>query len=788
MSKKRKHRKLKQPLVPRAPQPGAPPAPQPRPLTPDTLAQDGLRAFKAGRYVEAIAIWEKLDWPDKRSSLTAAIAEAYFRLAVGNGIGADSLLHLEQAIRLLPADPIYAYYLGLTLHRQGKLVEALDVYRRAVANGLSHPGAGVVMALAALELDPNTDLATVPGISPQDLQTLAPAVRLVLGKPREEQPQSLLNGLAERLKLTQPSPARLVLDGLALLAEDKPEARQYLVGLDGKTWPRSINAVRWHYIGVAAARKDDLVLALDAWKQARNLDPHLVGLRNLSIVYARRSISHTETSDWAGAARLAMDGLKLAPGDSALGTLALNALDRSARDAVKSGDWAAAAKHWADAREVLSGLSGGGTPRSILHNLALAYEAIQLWEPAAEAWRAMLRTKPRKKTPDGFSDEHWAWVRQRVIECYKQAGRPDEAITIFKQAIKANPDDADIQFDLASALLSNGQEQAANSELHRLLKKHPHHVEAMLMLAELQTRRSEWYAAEMTMRQAVEAEPDNDRVRRRMADVLIKRADNLLSLHNNAAARDLYEQALKYVPDDYNLVLNLARTEFNLRHADKAHEHIERALELGKDKSDAYEQAFICWVIERKFDEAQAVQQRGEAAGKLTADFYIHTGLECLSRAAPEPELPELDFLFGFGRKTARPARGRRAPRSHELETLGKQLLDQALAIGPEVEVLRHIIAKVGPEGAGVGLPYAQRLVKVAPEDAMAWMMLGVYLGSEHQVKEGQEALRQSARLARKQNNHDLAREADQMRRTIADPFFAMSLQMAMDDFGYDFD
>ncbi len=741
-----------------------------------------------GRYAEAIAIWEKLDWPDKRSSLTAAIAEAHFRLAVGNGIGADSLLHLEQATGLAPADPIYAYYLGLTLHRQGKLVEALDVYRRAVANGLSHPGAGVVMALAALELDPNTDLATVPGISPQDLQTLASAVRLVQGKPRAEQPQSLLSGLAERLKLTQPSPARLVLDGLALLAEDKPEARQYLVGLDGKTWPRSINAVRWYYIGVAAARKDDLVLALDAWKQARNLDPNLVGLRNLSILYARRSMSHTETSDWAGAARLARDGLKLVPGDSALGTLALNALDRSAREAAKAGDWAAAAKHWADAREVLSDLSSGGTPRPILHNLALAYESIQLWEPAAEAWRAMLRTKPRKKTLDGFSDEHWVWVRQRVIECYKQAGRPNEAITIFKQAIKANPDDADMQLDLVSALLSNGQEQAAYGELQRLLKKHPHHIEAMLMLAELQTRRGEWYAAEMTMRQAIVAEPDNDRVRRRMADVLRARASSLMSARNNAGARDLYEQALKYVPDDYNLVLSLARTEFNLRHLDKAGEHIERALELGKDKSDAYEQAFICWVIERNFDEARAVQQRGEANGKLTPSFYIHTGIECLSRAAPEPELPELDFLFGFGRKTAGPARSRRAPRSHELEALGKQLLDQALALGPEVEVLRHIIAKVGPRSADVGLPYAQRLVKVAPEDATGWLLLGVYLGSERQVKEGQAALRQAARVARQQGNHDLAREADQMRRAIADPFFAMSLQMAKDGFGYDFD
>jgi len=42
--------------------------------------------------------------------------------------------------------------------------------------------------------------------------------------------------------------------------------------------------------------------------------------------------------------------------------------------------------------------------------------------------------------------------------------------------------------------------------------------------------------------------------------------------------------------------------------------------------------------------------------------------------------------------------------------------------------------------------------------------------------------------LARKQGNHDLARDADGMRRALADPFFAMSLQMAKDKYGYDFD
>lgn len=787
MSKKRKHRKPSQSLAPRVAQPSILTSPT-RPLTPEAWAQEGLRAFKNGRYTEALDIWEKLDWPDKQPALTAAIAEAHFRLAVGNGIGEGSAPHLERAVSLLPTDPIYAYYLGLALHRQGRLAEAMEAYRRAVANGLARPGAGLVIALAALELDPKTDLATVPGVSPQDRQTLDLALALLQGKPREERPPSLWSNLADRLKLTPPSPTRLVLDGLALLAQDKPEARQFLVGLEAKSWPRIINAVRWYYAGVAAARQGDLASALDAWKQAYHLDSRLVGLHNLSVAYARQSMAHMERGDWAQAAQLAMDAHKLASDDSALGALALDTLNRAAHEAVKQGDWNAAARYWADARQVLSTLPGGGTPRPILHNLALAYEASQRWEPAAEAWRAMLRTKPRKKSLDGFSQEHWTWVRQRVIECYKQAGRSDEAITIFRQAIKADPDNAEMQLDLVHALLANGQEQAAYSELHRLLKKHPQHIEALLLLAELETQRGEWHAAEMTMRQAIAAEPENDQVRRRMADILRARAGNLLNSRNSAAARDLYEQALKYAPDDYNLALGLARAEFNLRHVDQARQHLERALELGQDKSDAYEQAFICWIIERNFDEARAVQQRGEATGKLTPDFYIHTGLECLFRAAPAPEMPNLDFLFGLGRRTVRSTRSRSAPRSRELETLGKQLLDQAIALGPEADVLRHIVSEVGPEGANIGLPYARRLVEITPEDAVAWMLLGVYLGAERQIKEGQDALRQAARLARKQGNHELARNADGLRRAIADPLFGISLQLALSGFGYDFD
>lgn len=789
MSKKKKHGHSFQKREPR--QPGQPAKESPlssRPPAPSDLRQEGLRAFKAGHYAAAISAWENLDLSD--STLAAALAEAHFRQAAGVGLGPASLPYLEHAANLVSSDPIYVYYLGLALHKLGRVAEAMEAYRRAAANGLSRRGAGRVMALAALELDPHADLGAVPGVSPEDRLWLEPLVNFLQGKPQVQQSQSLLGEIAERLKITPASPARMVFDGLILLADHKiPEARQALMNVESKPLPRSVNAVRWYYIGVGAAHAGDVVLAVEAWKQAQRLQPNLTGLRdNLAAVYARQSAAQAESGDWPAAAQSALEGLEALPGDTTLSHLALAALDHAARHAAEAGNWTAAAEQWAEARQVLSALSGGGSPRPILHNLALACEALGQWEDAAEAWRAMLRTKPRKKTKEGFSEEHWTWVREHVIECYRQAGRPDEAITVFRQALKANPDDAEMQLGLVEALLANDQQQAAFSELNKLLKKHPKDVAALSRMAELYGLSGDWPSAEMVMRHALEIEPDDPDVRRLMAHVLDERGSQFNQREQYDQACAMYEQALKYAPDDYNLYFNLARVEFNRRKLEAARQHLEHALELGKDKPDAYEQAFICWIVENKLSEARDILARAEAAGKLTPDVYIHTGIGCLQQSTPPPDMADpFSLLFG-GPKPKPPRQKNLKPDARR--ALGQELLERAIALGPEADVLRHIVGEIGPTQPDLSLPYAQRLSKHAPDDPVSWMSLGLLYGANGQVKEAQESLRQAERIARKQGNHEMAREIKEMSRAVADPFFGSMIRMAplMDEFGFDFD
>src|SRR5207253_2828768 len=213
----------------------------------------------------------------------------YFRRALARGAGQDQVADLRRAVTLAPAELRYQYHLGLALHRAGDLAAAVQRYRTVLQRDAAWPGAGIALALATLEQDPQADLAALPGSTPAVRGALAPV-------------QALLQG----------------------------------------TMP--------------ASRGDEPLERL--W-------------RGLGLVRA---------------------------GDAAAREALIQAVDRPAHAAAATGDWAQATALWERARQVASSGTGLGSPRPLLHNLALAYEAQERWLEAAEAWRAMLRTRPRRRS------------------------------------------------------------------------------------------------------------------------------------------------------------------------------------------------------------------------------------------------------------------------------------------------------------------------------------------------------------------------------------------------------
>src|SRR6187200_3388566 len=96
------------------------------PAPPADGRQQGLRAFQAGRFDQAIIIWSRLGGDDR---LTAALAEAYFRRALLRATPQERVADLREALTRAPDDARYRYHLGLALHRAGDLAAAMKEYR-----------------------------------------------------------------------------------------------------------------------------------------------------------------------------------------------------------------------------------------------------------------------------------------------------------------------------------------------------------------------------------------------------------------------------------------------------------------------------------------------------------------------------------------------------------------------------------------------------------------------------------------------------------------------------------
>ncbi len=739
--------------------------------TPDPR-QQGVRAFRAGRYDTAIAIWSNLRRDDP--SLGAALAEAHFRRALAQ-TGTPQLADLRRAVELAPGQLRYQYHLGRALYLAGDLPGAIERYRAVLQHDPAWRGAGIALALAVLEQDPRADIATLPGSTPKIRSALAPIQALVRGDmPRPEGDEPL-----DRLW-----------QGLGLVQAGAGAARSVLDGGRALSSPRAM-AVRRYYQGVADAQAGDMTSALAAWQdvyEQRLTTPWL--LDNLVAVLLPRIREYLDAGDLDHAAATAQSAIPLAAGSTALGEVLVQTFDRVARAAATTGDWARAAGLWQQAREVVSASSGLGSPRPLLHNLALAYEAQEQWIEAAEAWRVMLRTRPRRSAakggekggasggsdaqPSELGDVEWGWVRKRVIECYKRAGAPGEAVTVFRQAIKADPEDLDLRLQLVDALLLNEQDQAAYNELQRLLEIEPRHLAARLQLANLHAARHEWQAAETTLRGVLAEHPEREDVRRQMAQLMLARGLEQLEWGQLAAAAKAFEDGRQLAPNNYQFPLNLGRVAIDQRKPQRAKELLQEALELAADQPPAYTQVIECWIVADRIDEARAVLARAEAALPPSPDFLIDVGRLILQHknrmALPNPFAP--------------PIRQEKEADSPWTE-LATELLDRALALQPEDPRLRlRIAVELMPLRPEMALRFAEEGVRLLPDEPGGLMMLGLLLGVNDRKREAKETLRRGARLARQQGNPELAREMDVLREEIDSPLlkYGLSLGSIFDD------
>jgi tetratricopeptide (TPR) repeat protein len=529
--------------------------------------------------------------------------------------------------------------------------------------------------------------------------------------------------------------------GLAALDEGDQEQSRALLNqvLEGK--PSTLEEGMAHYyLGVLAAQDEAWEEAGRQWAAAR-----ASGLRspwledNTAELFHRMAEERLRAQDLDGALEAALVAARHKPTDNRLSELIAQTYEQEAYEAASEGDWEVALEHWQQARDV-----GGGSFR-VAYNLALAYEHNEDFIAAGEAWREALRRRPRREDhPDAVSDEQVARLWRRAAEAYHKAGEFEEAANVYRQALKWNPDDLDTRMTLAEGLLNDGRLQAAQNELDRILERDPNHIPALLLRGEVTAASERWWygsAAPGYWERVLELEPQNASARQHLVDFYHEQAEDYASWGNYQGAIAVYEEALRYAPQNAHLLAALGGCYLRTGDQRKAVSYIERAQSADPTDLDAYQEIIHAWLDLGHVEQAwEAVDQAEAAVGDIPFLFYVTLAALCI-------EADEND--------------------------LARPFLDRAVQEAPPGEPVLNMIGEMAMMSGApdIAREYLQQAIRAGSRKGQAHLVLGVLSATgDDDLEEAERHWREADKIARRERDSGLRERIEMARMMFSAP------------------
>jgi tetratricopeptide (TPR) repeat protein len=571
----------------------------------------GHTAFRQADYNEAIYAWEQARRkPDVPKNLAAALAEAYFRRAMS--APAPAIEDLKQAVQSQSSDQIYRYHLALAYHRRGELAQAESLYRQLLAE--TPPWLRAAEPLAQLLLEQGQTASKDRVWSQLNAETQAQLTALEALLAEKVTPSLLQKSL---------DPLWCGLTALALPDEATARANLQTVVEMTKGVHPLVKGVARYYLGVIAVRANQPETALTHWQTAQAEGLNRGHLRqNLAAVIYNQAVKAQQ----GGQPQQAADLLEQA--DFAENTLKdfrhqLNL--ELAYAAAQKGDWAQALTRWQKAEQ------SGDDGRSLVFNLALAYQKTENYRQAAEYWRTLLRRRPRKADhPDALTDEQVARIWQNVAENYSLAGDYEQAITTYKNAVKWAPDNLDLRLQLVEAYQIEGRWQAAENELNRILDKDPNNIRALTLLAESYSEDYFLEPAREIWLRILKLEPQNPVARQQLAQTYVREGLNYSYWGHYKEAVKIFKEGLKHVPHNQRLLTMLGGTYVDWGKLKQGRQYLEQALAVDPNDLHTLYTIFIIWLEHNAGQELQQTFERIKAISQpIPGEFFLDLFEQC---------------------------------------------------------------------------------------------------------------------------------------------------------------
>lgn len=701
------------------------------------LRRNGLQAFNRKDYGAAIDVWERAYKQRAEPQTATALAEALFRRGVqrpdGQSAHTDAAVaDLQRAVELKPNDSCYVYHLGLALHRLGRSAEALPLYKQvrqrenAFAKRAAYP-----LALALLQQGDN------------------PADHPVWSELSESERAMLCFGASSDQIDAPPDDWPVFWRGVAALRNGRyPEARHLLQQALEAPDSAHQEALSHYFLGLIAAHGENWDGAGRHWQSADAAglnQPHLQS--NLGELYHRLAEERLVADDPAGAIAAAQEAARLLrESPPSLTELEAQAWQQLGYRAATANKWESALAHWQKARQL-----DGGSFR-LAYNLALALEKQEEFEAAGEAWREALRRRPRRSDhPDAIDDEQVARLWQRSAEAYQKAGAFDDAIQVYRHAVKWNENNLAVRLDLAQSLMLNGQLRAAENELERILELDPKNIPALIQMGEVLAGQESWYQAiraTQVWKQVLQLDPQNQRARHLLADFYVNSAEAALSWGEVGRAIENYQQALQYLPNDPAIMAALGSCFLFTDDAESAEGYINQAIERDPTNLRVYDPILRAWLELEEPEEAERVLAQMETAvASIPYQFYMGLALHCL--------------MYG-------------------LADLAQPWLERAVASAPPSE---NILVRIGEAlmltgNIDLAQEYLEKAIAAGQEPANAYLALGMVATRQGKRDLAEKHWQAAEKLARKEKDLDLLDVIEETRMVFGGPLGALFSMM----------
>ena len=166
-----------------------------------------------------------------------------------------------------------------------------------------------------------------------------------------------------------------------------------------------------------------------------------------------------------------------------------------------------------------------------------------------------------------------------VGEALDEMKDPEGAIREFRAAIATNPKEPNVHFGLGYLLWTKGHDPEAAQEFETEIANDPHHVQAMLYLADTDIRMNKMDDAGPLLEQIQKTDPD---IAMQHLDLGIVYADE----GRKQDARIEFETAVKIAPTNVNAHYRLARLYRSMGMAAEAKVEFDKASSLNKAEDD----------------------------------------------------------------------------------------------------------------------------------------------------------------------------------------------------------